>query len=171
MRPRLDCRAALSLCTCRRHYPGAALGRPDTLHRRRPRIELDNNTVERSIRPIALNRKNALFAGSSTGPLSPRSSTRANSATSTRSLTSPTSSPGSSTVIPTATSIGCCQGPTDSRTLKPWLENSAYAGKWNGSFSGRGLCVEILGQRWRFRLAFASPIGLLVSPANATTFD
>src|SRR6202040_2752441 len=28
------------------------------------RIELDNNTVERSIRPIALNRKNALFAGS-----------------------------------------------------------------------------------------------------------
>jgi len=28
------------------------------------RIELDNNTVERSIRPITLNRKNALFAGS-----------------------------------------------------------------------------------------------------------
>lgn len=27
------------------------------------RLELDNNTVERSIRPIALNRKNALFAG------------------------------------------------------------------------------------------------------------
>lgn len=27
------------------------------------RIELDNNTVERTIRPIALNRKNALFAG------------------------------------------------------------------------------------------------------------
>ena len=27
------------------------------------RIELDNNTVERSIRPIALKRKNALFAG------------------------------------------------------------------------------------------------------------
>ena len=31
------------------------------------RIELDNNTVERSIRPIALNRKNALFAGSDSG--------------------------------------------------------------------------------------------------------
>jgi len=31
------------------------------------RIELDNNTVERSIRPIALNRKNALFAGSDAG--------------------------------------------------------------------------------------------------------
>src|SRR6476661_196941 len=31
------------------------------------RIELDNNTVERAIRPIALNRKNALFAGSDGG--------------------------------------------------------------------------------------------------------
>jgi transposase len=31
------------------------------------RIEIDNNAVERSIRPIALNRKNALFAGSDSG--------------------------------------------------------------------------------------------------------
>lgn len=31
------------------------------------RIELDSNTVERTIRPIALNRKNALFAGHDTG--------------------------------------------------------------------------------------------------------
>lgn len=31
------------------------------------RIEIDSNTVERSIRPIALNRKNALFAGSDGG--------------------------------------------------------------------------------------------------------
>jgi transposase len=31
------------------------------------RIELDTNTVERSMRPIALNRKNALFAGHDTG--------------------------------------------------------------------------------------------------------
>ena len=30
-------------------------------------IEIDNNTVERSIRPIAINRKNALFAGHDTG--------------------------------------------------------------------------------------------------------
>lgn len=30
-------------------------------------IEIDTNTVERSIRPIALNRKNALFAGSDDG--------------------------------------------------------------------------------------------------------
>lgn len=31
------------------------------------RIEIDNNTVERTIRPIALGRKNALFAGHETG--------------------------------------------------------------------------------------------------------
>lgn len=31
------------------------------------RIDLDTNTVERSIRPIALNRKNTLFAGSDEG--------------------------------------------------------------------------------------------------------
>lgn len=31
------------------------------------RVEVDNNTVERSIRPIPLGRKNALFAGSHTG--------------------------------------------------------------------------------------------------------
>jgi transposase len=31
------------------------------------RLEIDNNTVERAIRPIALNRKNALFAGSDEG--------------------------------------------------------------------------------------------------------
>jgi hypothetical protein len=31
------------------------------------RIEIDSNAVERSIRPIALNRKNALFADSDGG--------------------------------------------------------------------------------------------------------
>lgn len=31
------------------------------------RIEIDNNPVERTIRPIALNRKNALFAGHEAG--------------------------------------------------------------------------------------------------------
>jgi transposase len=31
------------------------------------RIEIDSNTVERAIRPIALTRKNALFAGSDGG--------------------------------------------------------------------------------------------------------
>ena len=31
------------------------------------RVDLDSNAVERSIRPLALNRKNALFAGSDEG--------------------------------------------------------------------------------------------------------
>ncbi|WP_333824604.1 transposase domain-containing protein, partial [Pinisolibacter sp.] len=31
------------------------------------RVEIDNNTVERAIRPLALTRKNALFAGSDGG--------------------------------------------------------------------------------------------------------
>ncbi len=31
------------------------------------RIEMDNNSDERTIRPIAINRKNALFAGHKTG--------------------------------------------------------------------------------------------------------
>jgi transposase len=31
------------------------------------RLELDNNTVERAMRPIALGRKNALFAGADSG--------------------------------------------------------------------------------------------------------
>lgn len=31
------------------------------------RVEIDNNTVERAIRPIALQRKNALFAGHDAG--------------------------------------------------------------------------------------------------------
>ncbi len=31
------------------------------------RVELDSNVVERAIRPLALNRKNALFAGSDAG--------------------------------------------------------------------------------------------------------
>jgi len=32
------------------------------------RIEMDNNTVERAIRPIAIGRKNSLFAGNEAGP-------------------------------------------------------------------------------------------------------
>jgi hypothetical protein len=44
-----------------RHWPGLVLFLEDG------RIELDNNTVERAIRPIALGRKNSLFAGSDGG--------------------------------------------------------------------------------------------------------
>lgn len=44
-----------------RYWPGLCLFLDDG------RIELDNNSVERTIRPIALNRKNALFAGHDAG--------------------------------------------------------------------------------------------------------
>jgi hypothetical protein len=44
-----------------RHWPGLVRFLEDG------RIELDNNTVERALRPIALGRKNALFAGSDGG--------------------------------------------------------------------------------------------------------
>ena len=40
------------------------------------RVELDTNTVERAIRPIALGRKNHLFAGSDGAPIAGRSSVR-----------------------------------------------------------------------------------------------
>lgn len=67
-----------SLLACRLHI----LCRVDRLQHRRDlahrwdglsrflddgRLEIDTNVVERSIRPIALNRKNALFAGSDEG--------------------------------------------------------------------------------------------------------
>ena len=44
-----------------RHCPGLVLFLDDG------RIELDTNVIERAIRPIALGRKNALFAGSDGG--------------------------------------------------------------------------------------------------------
>jgi transposase len=44
-----------------RHWTGLVLFLDDG------RLELDNNTIERAIRPIALGRKNALFAGSDGG--------------------------------------------------------------------------------------------------------
>ena len=44
-----------------RHWQGLVLFLDDG------RLELDNNTVERAIRPIALGRKNSLFAGSDGG--------------------------------------------------------------------------------------------------------
>ena len=44
-----------------RHWAGLVLFLEDG------RVELDTNTIERAIRPIALGRKNALFAGSDGG--------------------------------------------------------------------------------------------------------
>lgn len=44
-----------------------ASGTPFTFFLTDGRIEMDHNSVERTIRPIALNRKNALFAGHDAG--------------------------------------------------------------------------------------------------------
>ena len=44
-----------------RHWPGLVVFLGDG------RVELDTNAVERAIRPVALGRKNALFAGSDGG--------------------------------------------------------------------------------------------------------
>ena len=44
-----------------RHWPGLTLFLEDG------RVEMDSNVVERAIRPVAINRKNALFAGSDGG--------------------------------------------------------------------------------------------------------
>jgi hypothetical protein len=94
------------------------------------RVEIDSNVVERSIRPIALNRKNALFAGSdgaaSIGRHSPRSSRPASSTASIRTPTSPTSSPASSPAIRRTSSTTCCPGPMPPSHSRPWPENGAY---------------------------------------------
>jgi hypothetical protein len=93
-------------------------------------IEIDNNVVERSIRPLALSRKNALFAGSDGGAehwatiaslIEP-----ANSTASILKPTWPTSSTGSWPDIPKAASTTSCPGPTSRRRSKPWPDNSAY---------------------------------------------
>ncbi len=94
------------------------------------RVEIDSNVVERAIRPIALNRKNALFAGStaaaSTGPSSLRSSRPASSTASIHKLTSPTSSPALSLATRKARSTTCCRGPMHRSSSRPWPENTAY---------------------------------------------
>jgi hypothetical protein len=93
--------------------------------------------VERAIRPIALNRKNALFAGSDQGGvhwgviaslietcLCRARHRPANSTPSIPRPTSPTSSAASSTAIPPARSTSSCPGPTPTK----WPEDSAYYG-------------------------------------------
>ena len=62
----------LEQSTATREYRGfkAASKRPRPFVVGQPtdgRVEIDCNTVERTIRPIALNRKNALFAGRDAG--------------------------------------------------------------------------------------------------------
>ena len=82
-------------------------------------IEIDSNVVERAIRPLALNRKNALLrvrtAAASIGRSTPRSSRPANSTASIRKPISPTSSPASSKVTRSIVSTNCFRG------TGPWL--------------------------------------------------
>jgi hypothetical protein len=79
------------------------------------RIEIDSNTVERSIRPFALNRKmhssQAPTLGPNIGQPSHRSSRPPSSTKSSLCPISQISSPASSTVIQTARSMTCCHGP------------------------------------------------------------
>ena len=77
------------------------------------RLEMTNNAAKRAIRPLALGRKNYLFAGSDEGGRRPLSCTRSSrplaSMTSIPRLGSPTSSPASPT-IRSAESANCCPG-------------------------------------------------------------
>jgi len=75
------------------------------------RIEIDTSVIERAIRPIALNRKHALFAGSDGGGehwvvIAPLIETRKLIGFEPNAI-SPTSSPMSSTAIRTARSTHC----------------------------------------------------------------
>ena len=108
------------------------------------RIEIDSNVVERAIRPIALNRKNALFAGSDGGgehwaviaSLIETCKPSASNCT----LTSPTSSRRSSTVTRTAKSTIFCHGPIPlPRRLKMWPENNAYCCSTAAATSPHGI--------------------------------
>lgn len=87
------------------------------------RIELDNNVVERSIRPITLNRKNALFAGSDGGAqhwavvASLIETCKLNHVDPLAYIT--VFSPGSSAVTRTASSTVCCHGPIDTARIQP----------------------------------------------------
>ena len=52
---------AVAISYALRHWPGLTLFLEDG------RVEMDSNVVERAIRPVAISRKNALFAGSDGG--------------------------------------------------------------------------------------------------------
>ena len=54
-------KSAKAIGYCLKHWAGLSVFLDDG------RLEIDNNTVERSMRPISLGRKNSLFAGSDGG--------------------------------------------------------------------------------------------------------
>lgn len=89
-------------------------------------IELDNNAVERSIRPIRLNRKNALFAGSDGGAehwasiASLVETCKLNDVDPLTYLTDALTRIVNA--IQTTISISCFRGPIVVKTSKPWAE-------------------------------------------------
>jgi hypothetical protein len=89
------------------------------------RVEIDSNIVERAIRPLALNRNNALFAGSDGGGQHWAVSA---SLTETCKLVGVEPHTYLTEVITRrAVSTTCCHGPTRPyQPSKPWPENSAY---------------------------------------------
>jgi transposase len=95
------------------------------------RVELDNNAVERSIRPIALNRKNALFAGSDGGAehwaiiASLIETCKLNDVDPLAYMTDVLTR--LSSAIRTARSTSCFHGAIEFETSKLWPENDAYA--------------------------------------------
>ncbi len=74
------------------------------------RIELDTNTVERAMRAIALNRKNALFAGHDEGAANWACIASLIETCKIPRPTSPTSSPGLSISGPRPASTSSCPG-------------------------------------------------------------
>jgi hypothetical protein len=102
------------------------------------RIEIDSNIVERAIRPIALNRKNALFSGSDGGAenwaivVSLIETCKLNGVDPQVYMADV--SLRSSTAISRANSTNLCPGPTRSRShSKTWPENSAYSSEPNAT--------------------------------------
>jgi hypothetical protein len=98
------------------------------------RIEIDSNTVERSIRGLALNRKNALFAGHDLGAENWATITslvetcKLNAVDPLAWITD--TSPSSSTCGPHPASTSSCPGPTPPgapETLSRWGGSTAYA--------------------------------------------
>ncbi len=95
------------------------------------RIEIDSNIVERAIRPIALNRKNALFAGSDGGG---EHWAVIASLVETAKLNAVDPQAYLADILtkivnghPQAVSTSFSPGPTPNAASEPWPENSGYS--------------------------------------------
>jgi transposase len=89
------------------------------------RVEIDNNVVERSIRPLALTRKNALFAGSDGG--AEHWAVIASLIETCKLIGVEPYAYLAETATPTAASTSSCLGLIPPRPIsRPWPENTAY---------------------------------------------